>query len=178
MSSWKVYSDTKYYFCTSTLTKWYPVFTRIEYYSLLIDSLKYCRRNKGLSIHAYVIMLTHLHFIISADENQSIPSIVRDFKRYTSSEITSLLKKFNKITALTVFKETANRTGKDQEYKVWQSGYHPIGIHSERFFKQKLHYIHQNPVRKGYVTTPEDWKFSSAKNYAGYKDVPLLIDKL
>ena len=178
MSSWKVYSDTKYYFCTTTLAKWYPVFTRIEYYSLIIDSLKYCRRNKGLSIHAYVIMLNHLHLIISADEPQSIPNIFRDFKRYTSSEISSLLKKYKENTALRAFKETANKSGKVQEYKVWQSGYHPIGIQSERFFKQKLHYIHQNPVRKGYVIKPEHWKFSSATYYAGYEDVPLLIDKL
>ncbi len=33
------------------------------------------------------------------------------------------------------------------------------------FFDQKLNYIHDNPVRKGYVENPEHWKFSSARNY-------------
>ncbi|WP_440999175.1 REP-associated tyrosine transposase [Fodinibius sp. SL11] len=178
MSSWKVYSDTKYYFCTTALTKWYPVFTSIEYYSLITDSLKYCHKNKGLSIHAYVIMLNHLHLIISANEPKFIPDIIRDLKRYTSSEISSLLKTNNQINALRIFKEAATGRKTNQEYKVWQSGYYPIGIYSEWFFRQKLHYIHQNPVRKGYVTKPEHWKFSSARNYAGHQDVPLLIDKL
>jgi REP element-mobilizing transposase RayT len=123
-------------------------------------------------------MLNHLHLIISANDPKSIPDIIRDFKRYTSSEISSLLKTNNQMNALKIFKEATIGSKNNQEYKIWQSGYHPIGIQSERFFKQKLNYIHQNPVRKGYVVKPEHWKFSSAKDYAGYKDVPLLIDKL
>ena len=178
MSSWKVHSDTKYYFCTTSITKWYPIFTRIEYFTLIIDSLKFCQSNKNLSIHAYVIMLNHMHLIISADEPRAIPNIFRDFKRHTSSEISSLLKTHKESEALRVFNEIATESGKDQEYKVWQSGYHPIGIQSEQFFNQKLDYIHQNPVKKGYVNDPIHWRYSSAANYAGYDDVPLPVDKI
>jgi len=38
-------------------------------------------------------------------------------------------------------------------------------IESARFFLQKLNYMHLNPVRKGYVIRPEDWKYSSARNW-------------
>ncbi|MDZ7657813.1 REP-associated tyrosine transposase [Fodinibius sp.] len=178
MSSWKIHPDTQYYFCTTSITKWYPVFTRIEYFSLIINSLIFCQRNKDLSIHAYVIMLNHMHLIISAGKPESIPNIFRDLKRHTSSEISSLLKTHGKSNALRIFKKTANKSNKDQEYKVWQSGYHPISLETEHFFKQKLNYIHHNPVHKGYVNEPTHWRYSSAANYAGYDDVPLQVDKI
>jgi len=38
-------------------------------------------------------------------------------------------------------------------------------LYSEKWFYQKLNYLHENPVRKGFVTKPEDWKYSSAKNW-------------
>jgi REP element-mobilizing transposase RayT len=178
MSSWKIHSGIKYYFCTTSITEWYPVFIKNEYFLLVIDSLKYCQINKGLSIHAYVIMLNHIHLIISAENPQSIPNIFRDFKRYTSSKITSLLIRNKQSKALKVFRETARKSGNNQEHKVWQPGYHPIGIQSERFFKQKRNYIHQNPVRKEYVIEPEHWRFSSARNYTGCKNTPIQINKL
>lgn len=178
MSSWKIHPDTKYYFCTTSITSWYPVFTEIEYFSVIIDSLRYCQRNKGLSIHAYVIMINHIHLIISAENPQSIPNIFRDFKRYTSSEISSLLIRNKQSNTLRIFKKEVTESGNNQEYKVWQPGYHPIGLQSEYFFNQKRQYIHENPVKKGYVNEPEHWRFSSAGNYAGFNSVPIQIDKL
>lgn len=178
MGSWKIYPDTKYYFCTTSITSWYPVFTEIEYFSIIIDSLAYCQRNKGLLLHAYVIMLDHIHLIISANDSNSIPDIIRDFKCHTSSEISSLLKTNNQKNALRIFEEAAIGCKHNQEYKVWQPSYHPIALQTEYFFKQKLNYIHQNPVKKGYVHEPEHWRFSSAGNYGGHYNVAINIDKL
>ncbi|PAU93545.1 transposase [Aliifodinibius salipaludis] len=178
MGTWKIHSDTKYYFCTTSITCWYPVFTEIEYFTIIIDSLAYCQNNKGLALHGYVIMLNHLHLIISANGSISIPDIIRDFKRYTSSEISSLLKTNNQKNALRIFKEAVIDSKNNQEYQVWQPSYHPIGLQTEHFFKQKLNYIHQNPVEKGYVNEPEHWRFSSAANYSGFNNVPIAIDKL
>ena len=122
-------------------------------------------------------MLDHIHLIISAENPKSIPTIFRDFKRYTSSKISSLLIRDKQSKALRVFREAVDKSS-NQEYKVWQSGYHPIGIQSEYFFKQKRNYIHQNPIKKGYVNEPEHWRFSSAGNYAGCNTVPIRIDEL
>jgi hypothetical protein len=56
---------------------------------------------------------------------------------------------------------------KDQDYQFWQEGSHPQGIEGEAMLRQKLEYIHQNPVKRGYVDEPEHWRWSSARNYAG-----------
>jgi REP-associated tyrosine transposase len=63
------------------------------------------------------------------------------------------------------FSNIANMIGKENTYKIWQTGSHPISIESDKFFHQKLNYIHENPVRKGYVDKPEYWIYSSARNY-------------
>jgi hypothetical protein len=52
-------------------------------------------------------------------------------------------------------------------YKLWKNGNHPEEISSNKFFDEKLDYIHNNPVEELIVEKPEDYFFSSARNYAG-----------
>lgn len=66
---------------------------------------------------------------------------------------------------LKTFHEAALDEGRGNRYKVWQEGYHPIAIDTDDFFQQKLDYLHENPVRKGFVEKPEYWRYSSARNY-------------
>ena len=59
---------------------WVDIFTRKECKDIIVDSLKYCNSNKGLSIHAYVIMSNHIHLIVSAREGSwGLSGIIRDF---------------------------------------------------------------------------------------------------
>lgn len=64
------------------------------------------------------------------------------------------------------FADAAKKAKKEQNYKVWQDGYHAIETWSEEFIYQKLNYIHQNPVEDQTVEKPEDYLYSSARNYA------------
>ena len=61
----------------------------------------------------------------------------------------------------------------DQDYQLWQEGSHPQQIQNAEMMRQKLEYIHYNPVERGYVDDPLHWRYSSARNYAG---MPGLID--
>ena len=57
----------------------------------------------------------------------------------------------------------------ESTYQVWEEGSHPQLIGSEAVMRQKLEYIHQNPVKRGYVELPEHWRYSSARDYHGLK---------
>ncbi|WP_254045381.1 hypothetical protein [Thiohalocapsa sp. ML1] len=59
----------------------------------------------------------------------------------------------------------AKRT--DRSHQLWQEGSHPQCIQGEEMLRQKLEYIHNNPVKRGFVDEPEHWRWSSARNYAG-----------
>jgi len=52
-----------------------------------------------------------------------------------------------------------------QDYKIWANDFHPVALKSDRWVRQKIDYIHYNPVRKGFVELPEHWKYSSARNW-------------
>ncbi len=81
------------YFVTFTVVEWVDVFTRSRYADILIDSLKYCIDEKGLQLHAYVIMSNHVHLIISRNGKPTLSEIVRDFKKYTSMQIKNSIEK-------------------------------------------------------------------------------------
>lgn len=153
------------YFVTTAVVDWQFIFTEIPYFEIIIESLNYCIKNKGLHLHGYVIMPNHVHYIIFADDEKQIPNIIRDFNTHTSREITGLLKQNIRSSTLDHFREAVLVEDRSNEYKVWQDSHHPIAIQSQEFFKQKLNYLHENPVRKGYIEQPEYWKYSSARNY-------------
>jgi putative transposase len=64
-----------------------------------------------------------------------------------------------------------------QDYKVRQNEYHPIAITSEKWFRQKMDYLHNNPVRKGFVEKPEDSMYGSARNWILDDDSIIKINK-
>ena len=55
----------------------------------------------------------------------------------------------------------------ERAYQFWQEGVHPELIQNDAMMRQKIEYIHQNPVERGYVDRPEHWRYSSARNYLG-----------
>ncbi len=75
------------YFVTFTVVEWVDVFTRNSYADIVIESLRFCIRKKGLRIHAWVIMSSHLHLIISRTGKEGFSDIIRDFKKYTADQI-------------------------------------------------------------------------------------------
>ncbi len=109
-------------------------------------------------------MPDHTHYLFST-HGSSLSDIMRDYHSFTSKAITEFLTKDDRRKILQFFRVAAILNERGNSYKVWQDGFHPITINSEKFLRQKLKYIHENPVRKGFVTKPEDWKYSSARNY-------------
>ena len=79
------------HFVTFTVVGWIDLFTRPEYSKEIVASLNYCVDKKGLIIYGWVIMSSHIHLLITAKEDKDLPSIIRDFKRHTSSKISSLI---------------------------------------------------------------------------------------
>lgn len=75
------------YFVTFTIVNWLDVFIRDEYREIFLDSLKHCIKEKGLRIHAYCLMTSHVHLILSVEDGYDLSSVIRDFKSYTSKMI-------------------------------------------------------------------------------------------
>jgi REP element-mobilizing transposase RayT len=104
---------------------------------------------------------------------------MRDFKKFTSKKIIQILieePESRREWMLGLFKKACAHLKREQEYKVWQDGYHAEIVETNWFIKQKINYIHNNPVKEKIVTLPEDYYFSSARNYASLdNDLEVII---
>ena len=160
------------YFITCTVVDWIDVFTRKNHKICIVESLKHCQQNKGLELYAWCLMPSHLHLIANAKEGFKLSDILRDFKKFTSKEIISQIKdepESRREWMLDRFEFAGKYNAKIKDYKFWQDGNHPVECYSPEFTKQKLDYIHYNPVEEMYVEEPQEYLFSSAKNYSGMK---------
>jgi REP element-mobilizing transposase RayT len=166
---YRIYDNERPYFVTITVVDWIDVFIRKNHKIALIDALKFCQKNKGLEIFAWCLMPSHLHLIVRAEQGFQLSDIIRDFKRHTSKTLVQQIKaepESRREWMLESFKKAALQHTKSGEYKFWQDGYHPVELYSAEFTRQKLNYIHNNPVEELLVQYPWDYIFSSARNYA------------
>ena len=160
------------YFVSFAVVHWIDVFTRKKYSDTLVESLCYCQKEKGLIIYAWCIMPSHVHLIIGT-KKEPMQSILRDFKSFTSRSIRKEIVKHPKESRREWMTQMMKKAGmenrKNKDWQFWQQNNHPIELCSNSIVDQKLEYLHYNPVSAGYIESPEQWVYSSAKDYYGRK---------
>lgn len=107
-----------------------------------------------------------MHMICAATEGFELSDILRDMKKFTATAIVDAIDG-NKTESrrnwlMWLLKQNGN-------IQFWQEGNHPEEVRSADFFRQKLNYIHQNPVRAGIVEKEEEYRYSSARDFYGRK---------
>jgi putative transposase len=111
----------------------------------------------------YVVLENHVHFIASAE---NLAEEVGDFKSYTARRIIDHLSERHVRTLLDGMAYHKVRHKTDRLFQLWQEGSQPKTIETEAMLRQKLEYIHNNPVKRGDVSDPPHWRYSSARKYA------------
>lgn len=165
---YRVRSQDDIHFVTFTIVDWVDVFTRPAYKQVIIDALAYCQQHKGLEVFAICLMTNHLHLLAAAAPPAKLPDIIRDFKKHTNKQLIGLIKdehESRRDWMMYRFEFNAKYNNRIKDFKVWQDGYHGINCADPNVLKQKLDYIHNNPVRAGIVAKPQDYLYSSAANY-------------
>ena len=161
------------YFVSFAVVGWLVVFTRNEYKDLLLESLAFCQESKGMEIHAWCIMTNHVHLVFRSIENQKPELLLGDFKRFTSRSIIKAIqenqKESRKEFLLDYFKREGAKSSNTTNFQFWRHDNKPIELWSNEVIQQKIDYIHNNPVEEGIVFRAEDYKYSSASDYAGEK---------
>tara|TARA_B100000809_G_scaffold216539_1_gene222266 strand:+ start:28 stop:552 length:525 start_codon:yes stop_codon:yes gene_type:complete len=167
---YKIYENAHPHFLTCTIVEWLPVFIRPPAVQIVFDSWSFLQGQGRVKLFAYVILENHLHFIAAADD---LTKEVANFKSHTARQIIDLLQARNAKSLLKQLAFFKRKHKTDRLYQLWQEGSHPEQITSDEMMEQEIEYIHNNPVKRGYVDEPAYWRYSSARNYAG---LPGLID--
>jgi len=166
-SRYKIVDNKLPHFVTLTVLHWIPVFTRPATVSIILSSLQHLTA-QGFKVYAFVILENHLHLVVQSDR---LADDLARFKSYTAKQLIQYLAEHNvsQILDQLAFYKKAHKA--DRAYQFWQEGCHPEWIQNDEMMRQKIEYIHNNPVKRGYVDLPEHWCYSSARNYLGQAGV-------
>ena len=162
-------NQEEFYFVTFTVVYWLDVFIREEYRNIFLDSLRYCQKEKGLLIGAYCIMSSHVHLAIGTTGTNKLEDIIRDLKSYTARHIRKYMQnnpqESRKEWMLWMMEKAGKKKSNNKDFQFWQQHNHPIELNTIEITKQRVDYIHNNPVEAAFVDKPSDWVCSSARDY-------------
>lgn len=114
-------------------------------------------------------MTSHVHLIISTTE-MPMENILRDLKSFTSTMIKKAIEdnpqESRKEWMLWMMKRVGAKNSNNADFQFWQQNNHSIELWNNYMMQQKLDYIHNNPVAAGFVSEPQSYIYSSARDYA------------
>ena len=147
-------------FITTTCLEWKPLLNDDRYKDIIIDSLRFLSRENRIIVNAFVILNNHFHLIWQIKGEHTRDNVQRDFLKYTGQQILKHLRN----ESAPIQKELMVNA-KDRKYQVWERNSLSIPLWSDKVIRQKLDYIHYNPVKAGLCQYPEEYKYSSARFY-------------
>ena len=166
-SVWPVHTDPSHlYFITTRAVQGAHVFQRAVIKRILVDSLNTGRILGQYGLFAFVIMPNHVHFVIRCLNDWAVGDIVREFKKSTAGLILRQYEAEGNAEVLAFF-VSAVKPGQKQNHAVWEDEYQAKDVFSPDFLRQKLEYIHGNPLQDQWrlAEQPEQYVWSSARFY-------------
>lgn len=140
-------------FITTTCLDFAKLFERDEMKSRILSILcNDCIHYKAI-LHAYVIMPHHIHAIITAPKNKTLPWLMQRIKTNSSKHLINHLNEREML-------QLGQQSGLNSR-QIWMRSFRSFAIRDQKAFIQKLEYIHNNPVADGLVRKPEDYLWSS-----------------
>jgi putative transposase len=157
------------YFVTATVVDWIDVFTRNSYKDVLLDSIRHCQHHQGLQVHAWVLMPNHLHMIYSVADGKDPALVLKNIKSFTALKIIDAIvnnpHESRRKWILDLFEKNGQANKSNFRFQFWQHENHPVLLDTNEMLEQRMNYLHENPVRAGFVTASEHWLYSSAVDY-------------
>ncbi len=154
-----------------------PLLAKDRTRQFLVEALNEVRQKFDVAIFAYVIMPEHMHCLLRPRQREyDMAPIVAAIKTPVSSRAKAHLIE----TGQTRWLERLTVTqGQRTVFRFWLAGGgHDRNLWNDKPIHKTVEYIHMNPVRRGLVTRPEDWEWSSARFWAGIRPVPLEMDQV
>jgi REP-associated tyrosine transposase len=145
-------------FCTH---KRIPILTNNRFRKIILDSIQYICKTHQLSLLGYVIMPEHVHLVIIPPEKIKLGPMIGEIKRISSIKIHDIM-----IETNSKFKDTMiTKRDNIMKFTLWQRRCYDHNCRNDKSVWEMVNYCHNNPVKRGLVSRPEDWRWSSFKDY-------------
>lgn len=168
-AKYKFHEKEGVYFITATVVDWIDVFTRDIYREILLNSFRFCQQNQGLQIHAWVLMPNHFHMICSFIKSNNPGLVIKNIKSFTAIRLIDAIinnpKESRKHWMLDLFEKNGMANKSNHRFQFWQHENHPVLLSTKVIFDQRFYYLHNNPVKAGFVREPQEWQYGSGLDY-------------
>ena len=139
--NYKFHNPEGLYFVSFAVVEWLDVFTRNEYKDILVESLSYCQKHKGMEIFAWCIMTNHVHLVFRSINGLDPANLLGDFKRFTSKAIVKAIqenpRESRKEFLLEQFKKAAGKSSNVNNFQFWRHDNKPIELWSSKVIHEK-----------------------------------------
>ena len=147
-------------FFTATCLYWQMLLARDEHKQIVIDSLKFLVEDNRIWLYGFVLMPNHIHLMWRKKDQWLGKNVQQMFLKYTAQQI-----KFSLMDRNDSVLEYYRSTQKDREFHFWERRAYSATMYNCLVAKQKINYIHRNPVKAGLCKKAEDYPYSSAMFY-------------
>jgi REP-associated tyrosine transposase len=145
-------------FCTH---KRIPILTNDRYRKIVLDSIKHICKKYQLTLLASVIMPEHVHLVIVPSEEVKLGPLIGKMKHLSSFRIHKIM-----IETNTQLKDTLIlKKDKREKFTLWQRRCYDHNCRDDKSVGEIVNYCHNNPVKRGLVSNPKDWRWSSYRKY-------------
>ena len=147
-------------FFTATCLNWQPLLLPDERKQILMDSLRFMVADNRIWLYGFVIMPNHIHLMWRRKDEWVNKSTEQIFLKFTAQQI-----KYRLVESTPAELENYRSTQRDRLYHFWERRPYKATMYNKKVARQKIDYMHYNPVKAGLCESPMDYKFSSARYY-------------
>ena len=129
--------------------------------NVFVKALAGVRKKYGIQLVGYVVMPEHVHLLIGESKLGMPSTVVHSLKLRVSKRMRRGTRKKSSRQTKLPFRE-----GETALPQFWQKRFYDFNVYSAAKRREKLEYMHRNPVTRGLVKDPKDWVWSSYSSYS------------
>jgi putative transposase len=153
----RYYGRGDLHFVTFSCYQRVPLLVKASARALVVRELARVRQEYGFLLVGYVVMPEHVHLLMSEPRRGTPSTVLQMLKQRISRQ----MRKKRRSAG-----ELAPPESERELPQFWQARFYDFNVFTERKKREKLEYMHGNPVMRGLVEHPKDWPWSSWSNYA------------
>jgi putative transposase len=164
----RTYSPGQLQFITTSTYRRAALFLSERFCRCFVQKLVEVRRELNFLFIGWVLMPDHFHMLLKPQPAATTPLILKGLKAETADRILKTLRQnlqhpwCRKMLTRLRLPPTVHDQSR---YRLWQRRFYPFNVFSEDKIQEKLTYMHNNPVKRGLVSSPGDWPWSSWRFY-------------
>ena len=164
----RYFAPARLQFITSSAYGRLKLFDSYRLRLMFVGVLREYRQQLGFLLIGWVLMPEHFHFLIEPEPAESTSRLLQELKKRTAQRVVSVLTE-NQGHAWCRKMLNGLRlppgAHSDSRYRVWERRFYAYGVYRWKKRLEKLNYMHNNPVKRGLVRSPEEWPWSSFRFY-------------